>query len=167
MSHIQDLASITTIEQLNRLGLFDFRGLFAALQPPQPGVLRGRFRGEFVGPGWLRRLAGPLLVVTGLGGWWGKDFDEQGNAVNLALREGRLERLFPMSLVEQASTIDGKPGLALHYASDNPLPWPLIVDELRSLTPQLVLGMTLADLGPLRRLALPFVLHPVEAGRGL
>jgi len=162
-----DFASITTIDQLNRLALFDFRGLFAALQPPAAGDLSGRYRGEFVGPGWLRRLAGPLLVVTGLGGWWGKDFDGQGNAINLALRKGQLERVFPMSLVEQASFIDGKSGLALHYAKSNPFPWPLIVDELRGITPQLILGMTLADLGPLRRLALPFVLHPVEGERGL
>jgi hypothetical protein len=129
--------------------------------------LRGRFRGEFVGPAWLRRLAGPLLVVTGLGGWWGKDFDDQGNAINLALRKGNLERVLPMSLVEQVSFIDGKPGLALHYAAGNPFPWPLIIDELRSITPQLTLGMTLAELGPLRRLALPFVLHPEEGEHGL
>ena len=166
MTASQDFATKSKIDQLNCLGLFDFRGLFAALEPPGAEDFHGCYRGEFVGPGWLRRLAGPLLVVTGLGGWWGKDFDGQGKAVNLALREGSLKRVFPMFLVEEESLIDGKRGLALHYEADNPFPWPLIVDELRIVAPQLILGMTMVRLGPLHRLALPFVLHPVEDERG-
>ena len=89
--------------ELNRLGLLAFPPLFAALEPPPADSLRGVFRGAFVGPGWLRWLAGPLLAVTGLGGWWGKDFDEQGNAVNLVMRQGQLQRRYPMLLGEDIS----------------------------------------------------------------
>ncbi len=158
---------ITQVDQLNRLSFFAFRGLFSSLEPPKAGIMRGFFRGMFVGPGWLRRLAGPLLAVTGLGGWWGKDFSVEGHACNLVLRNGQYKRCFPMTLVEQGSFIDGKPGLALRYEASNPFPWPLIVDELRCIHQELVLGMTMARLGPLQRLALPFVLQPVEAIDGL
>ena len=158
---------ITKIDQLNHLSLFAFRGLFSSLEPPKTSLMQGFFRGMFVGPGWLRRLAVPLLVVTGLGGWWGKDFSTEGHACNLVLRKGQFKRCFPMTLVEQASFIDGRPGLALRYAASNPFPWPLIVDELRCINQDLVLGMTMAKLGPLQRLALPFVLQPVEDIDGL
>ena len=129
--------------------------------------LTGIFRGIFVGPGWLRQIWGPLLAVTGLSGWWGKEFDPQGSAINLVLRKGRYERRFPMVIVRQASNLDGKPGLALRYREDNPFPWPLIVDELRRIDSVMVLGMTLADVGPFRRMAFPFVLQSREAVDGL
>lgn len=158
---------ITHLERLNDLSLLDFPSLFASLELPARGSLLGLYRGSFVGPGWLRWLAGPLLVVTGLGGWRGKDFDAQGNAINLVWRNGHYERRFPMHLVEQASFIDGKPGLALHYDKHNPFPWPLIVDELRSLPSGRVLGMTMVAVGPLKRLALPFVLESRESVDGL
>jgi len=158
---------IIQAEQLNQLSLFDFSELFATLEPPRRESLRGIFRGSFVGPGWVRRLAGPLLVITGLGGWWGKDFDQQGNAINLVWYRGQMERRFPMLLVEQPSYIDRRSGLALHYAPENPFPWPWIVDELRSIHPGLILGMTMFRPGPLKRLALPFVLQPQENNDGL
>ena len=78
-----------------------------------------------------------------------------------------MERRFPMLLVEQASYIDRRPGLALHYAPENPFPWPWIVDELRSLHPGLILGMSMVRLNPLKRLALPFVLQHQENNDGL
>jgi hypothetical protein len=56
--------------------------------------------------------------------------------------------------------------LALSYEADNPFPWPLIVDELRSIQPDLVLGMTITRIGPLVRLPLPFVLQPRESMEG-
>ena len=62
--------------------------------------------------------------------------------------------------------IDGKPGLALSYEASNPFPWPWIVDELRSIQPDLVLGMTITQMGPLARLPLPFVLQPQESMEG-
>ena len=158
---------ILQAEQLNKLSLFDFPGLFATLEPPRRETLCGIFRGSFVGPGWVRQLARPLLVVTGLGGWWGKDFDLQGNAINLVWRRGQMQRRFPMLLAEGLSYIDRKPGLALHYAPENSFPWPWIVDELRSIHPGLILWMTMLQHGPLKRLALPFVLQPQENNDGI
>jgi hypothetical protein len=144
---------------LNCLGLFEFPRLFAALEPPAPDILRGVFKGSFVGPRWLRGLAGPLLAVTGLGSWWGKDFDQQGNAVNLVLRQGQIQRRFPMLLKEEVSRLDKRPGQSLYYAPQNPLPWPWIVDELRILQPDLLLGMSMLRPPAFKWLALPFVLE--------
>lgn len=158
---------ITHPQQLNELSLFSFPKLFATLDVPVPDRLQGLYQGEFVGPGWVRGLAGPLLVLTGLGGWWGKDFSPGGQAVNLVYKNERIERRFPMQLVPAVSYIDQKSGLALHYDRRNPFPWPWIVDELRSLGPDLLLGMTLVRFGPLRRLALPFTLAAREDMNGL
>ena len=150
---------VSQIEQLNQLSLLEFPELFTSLNPPRANSLHGLYQGIFVGPAWMRSLAGPLLAATGLGGWWGKEFDPEGNAINLVWRKGRIEHRFPMQLEEQVSYIDHKPGLALSYAPSNPFPWPWIVDELRIITSGLVLGMTIGIIGPLRRLPLPFVLQ--------
>jgi hypothetical protein len=154
-------------DAFNQMSLTQIRRLFTQLDPPEHASLRGIFRGLFIGPAWFRKLGGPLLAVTGLGGWWGKDFDPDGKAINLVLRKGHYERIFPMYIVQQASHLDRKPGLALRYQADNPFPWPLILDELRRVDAVLVLGMTLVDVGPLRRLPLPFILQSRETVDGL
>ena len=151
---------ISQFERLNRLSLFDFPGYFSSLEAPRAEALQGLFKGSFVGPGWLRELAGPLLVITRMGRWLGKDIDAGGRALNLVRTDGGIVQKLPMQLLEQESLIDGKPGLALSYEASNPFPWPFIVDELRSIQPDLVLGMTITRLGPLARLPLPFVLQP-------
>ena len=146
---------------LNLLSLSDLRKLFASLDPPDPASLTGFYRGLFVGPGWLRASWGPLLAITGLGGWWGKEFKGDG-AVNLVLRIGEYRRVFPMHFIQQPSYLDGRPGLALRYRRDNPFPWPIVLDELRRIDAETSLGMSLVDLGALRRQAFPFILHHRE-----
>jgi hypothetical protein len=153
----------SSIEQLYKLSLFEFPEYFSTLEPPPAGTLRGLYRGFFVGPAWLRQLARPLLVITRMGKWVGKDIDGEGKAINLvSTRVGIVEK-FPMQLVEQESLIDGKPGIALRYSASNPTPWPWIIDELRSIRGDLVLGMTITQIGPLKRLSLPFVLQSRES----
>jgi hypothetical protein len=150
--------------QLNQLSLADIRELFTTLDAPSPNSLYSLYRGAFVGPGWLRSSAGPLLTITGLGGWWGKEISPNASgAVNLVRRWGEYHRVFPMYFVQQISFLDGKPGLVLRYQKDNPFPWPLILDELRCLDAQNLLGMTLVDLPLLYRRAFPFILQRQEA----
>jgi len=155
------------LDELNRLKLGDFPALYRTLKLPEVSALEGYFRGAFVGPGWLRSIAGPGLVLTGLSGWWGKYFVGDGNAINLVMRNGALEKVFPMTLVSGTSLIDGLPGLTLHYESENPFPWPYIVDELRLIEPGLLLGMTSIKAKMLRGLLLPFTLHYQEQIDGL
>ena len=154
---------ISQLEQLNRLSLFEFPEYFSSLEVPNPDSLRGLYKGYFVGPTWLRKMAVPLLVITGMGDWRGKSIDPGGKIINLVSTKKGLERKMPMKLVEQDSLIDGKLGLALSYSASNPFPWPRVIDELRSIQPDLVLGMTIARMGPLVRLPLPFVLQPRES----
>jgi len=154
---------ISEVEQLNHLSLVEFPAYFSALDAPQASALRGLYRGSFVGPSWLQALAGPLLVITRMGKWIGKDIDPGGRALNLVRTKGGIVHKFPMQLVERESLIDGKPGLALRYEDSNPFPWPWIIDELRSIQPDLVLGMTITRIGPLVRLPLPFVLQTRES----
>ena len=151
----------------NSLSLKQFRDLFTTLRVPEPASMRGVYRAAFVGPGWLRASAGPALALTGLGGWWGKEFSLDGAAINIVLRAGKFSTRFPMKLVHARSFLDGRDGLALHYQADNPFPWTHIVDELRRIDEMTFLGMTLADASGLRALAFPFILQFQEHGYGL
>ena len=67
-----------------------------------------------------------------------------------------------MKFFQEKSFIDGREGLALHYQPGNPFPWMYIVDEIRLVDGQTLLGMTLANLRGLRSLAFPFILKKVE-----
>jgi len=151
------------VEQLNHLSLLDFPEYFSALDAPQASMMKGLYKGSFVGLAWLRALAGPLLVLTRMGKWLGKDIDPGGRAFNLVRTKGGIVQKFPMQLVERESLIDGKPGVVLRYEDCNPFPWPWIIDELRSIQPGMVLGMTITRIGPLVRLPLPFVLQSRES----
>jgi hypothetical protein len=148
--------------KLNGLSFRGFPELYASLEVPKISSFNGYYRGTFVGPGWLRASAGPALVISGLGGWWGKHFEGDGRAINLVGHGAKLETRFPMQLVEVTSAIDGQPGLALHYGRENPFPWPYIVDELRQLGEGAFLGMTYVDTKALRKLAFPFLLEYQE-----
>ena len=151
----------------NSLSLKQFHDLFVSLPVPEMDSVRGIYRASFVGPGWLRTSAGPALALSGLGGWWGKEFSPEGTAVNILLRAGRFSTRFPMKLVHAGSFIDGREGLALHYQAGNPFPWMYIVDELRRIDGTTLLGMTLANVNGLRGMAFPFTLQFQEHGYGL
>jgi len=152
---------------INSLSLQQFRKLFVSLPVPNPESIHGVYRAAFVGPVWLRTSAGPALALSGLGGWWGKEFSADGTAVNIVLRAGKFSTRFPMKLVQAKSFIDGRDGLAVHYQAGNPFPWMFIVDELRRMDEDTLLGMTLANVNGLRRLAFPFTLQFQAGGYGL
>jgi hypothetical protein len=147
------------VAELNQMNLKSFRELFTSLIVPDVISLRGTYRASFVGPAWLRTSANPALVITGLGGWWGKEFHDEGTAINIVLRAGKFSTRFPMKLVKAESFIDHKEGLALHYQQGNPFPWMYVVDELRQLDETTILGMTIPNVSGLRALAFPFILQ--------
>lgn len=152
------------LADLNHMSFNYFRGLFASLAIPVPDTLPGLYQASFVGPAWLRNSAGPALQLSGLGGWWGKQFALDGSATNLVLRDGALGTRFPMKLVSARSFIDGRMGLALHYQPGSPLPWPYVVDELRRIDAGNLLGMTIINMPGLRGLAFPFILQKSDKG---
>ena len=102
------------------------------------------------------------MTLAGLGGWWGKIFAGDGTAHNLVLRQGKLYRRFPIRMLTIPSLVDGKPGLTVQYTTECPFPWPHVIDELRCLDETCLLGLTIINLGFLRRLAFPFLLFPEE-----
>ncbi len=148
--------------EFNRMSLVEFREFFGSLAAPTPASLLGAYRAAFVGPGWVRFMAGPALALTGLGGWWGKEFLADGTAVNLVVSDGKLVRRFPMELINAPSLIDRKPGLSLRYRTGSPFPWMFVVDELRRVDSSTLLGMTLVDVRGLRSTAFPFILKKSE-----
>jgi hypothetical protein len=147
------------ISHLNGYPLHKFRTLFASLPVPEPNSIRGKYRGAFVGPAWVRASVKPALWIAGLSGWWGKEFYDDGTAINIVLRRGQFLTRFPMEFTRERSFIDGKEGVALHYQKSDPFPLPLIVDEIRRLDGVTLLGITRPNIPGLRWLALPFILQ--------
>jgi hypothetical protein len=145
-------------ESLTKGSLASFRTLFSSLTLPDLTALRGVYQSAFVGPLWLRTIAGPGLYPLGLGGWWGKQFDGHGRGSNIVQRGGRLSTMLPVTLAEMPSLIDQQPCLAVIYPPESPFPWPSVIDELRMIDDRRLLGMTLVTRRPLSRLALPFLL---------
>jgi hypothetical protein len=133
-----------------------YHGLAAPALP-----LEGHYRGELVGPAWFRRLASHVLGIGGLRGWWGKEFDGKGSAVNLVERDGQLARVLPMRVKVTASRATGATTVTLTYPASSPLPWRYVVDELREVeVGGVLLGLSGIALAKNRRLNLPFMLHP-------
>ncbi|UCC63575.1 MAG: hypothetical protein JSV36_00510 [Anaerolineae bacterium] len=138
------------------------RQVFESMEPPDLDTLVGTYRREYVGPAWLRRLAGLTLGLTVLRGWWGKDFPSPGRCENLVSRGGTIERVLPVEVVQAVSLLDGKMGITLAYSSDGPRPYRWVVDELRLTPTGSLLGMVVPVRRWLPRLALPFMLHPID-----
>lgn len=144
---------------LNQRSLASFQDLFATLAVPEIPALAGTYRGSFVGPGWVRALAGPALVLGGLPGWWGKRFDGEAEGTNLLQRGGKIEHAVPIHLQSRPSLIDGRPAVAVLYPGASPWPLPWLRDELRLLDDRSLLGMTMLALAGLHRFPFPFLLE--------
>lgn len=156
------MSGSTSIQELNRLPLAAFRELFAALGPVAVAEMHGRFHSQFVGPAWLRQTAPAALTLGGLGGWCGKVFDGQGGGQNLVRRRGDVRQVMPVVLQERPSLVDHHPTLTIVYPHTSPFPWPFIVDEVRRLNDQTLLGLTLITRFGLSRWAFPFLLHQAD-----
>lgn len=149
-----------TWPNLNDLWLREFRPLYKRLDFPLLESLQGTHRGEVVGPRWVRRLAPVAFALGGLGGWWGKRFDAEGNGVNIVRRGGRHVEVMPVQVVLRPSLVDGKACLTIIYPPETtPFPMSRVMDELRQLDENRLLGLAIVQQRGLRRFSLPFVLH--------
>ena len=146
----------------NRGSLGYYSALFRTRPPPDLASLAGSHRASFVGPGWLRATSGPTIALGGLGGWWGKSFDLQGNGTNVVRRHGALVQTLPMRATPAASLVDGRQGITISYAPGSPVPWPWVVDEARRLDETTLLCLTIIKAPGLRRLWFPFILRRQE-----
>lgn len=136
-----------------------FPTLFRSLPILPVGSLQGRYSGHLTGPDWLRVLTGPILGLVGLPRWWGKLLTGHGAGFNLAQQRQTIAATVPFRLERRPSLIDGRLGVTLIYPETARLPLPWLVDELRPLDENTLLGMSmLARLG-LHRLSMPFLLH--------
>lgn len=136
---------------------------FRAAAEPELGALVGRHQATF--SGWLR-LGGPLsMSLTGMHGWWGKQFRPAPAAggdtlegENLVRRHGRLVESIPMSAQLGPSRVDGRTAILVEYPPDAPWPHNRVRDELRPLDDRTLLGLSFGlPLAP--RGGAPFVVH--------
>ena len=126
----------------------------AALEPAVDDLL-GEFRGEFIGPAWLRAVGPASMRLGRMPGWWGKRFglSQGGNSplagVNLVSSGGVVSDSLPMVADVGPSRIDGRLALIIGYPVDAPFPWPRVTDELRPFGDDALLGMTFGIPGSL------------------
>jgi hypothetical protein len=146
-------------DALSGAPLSRIRQVFAGLEPAPAQVRFGFFRASFIGPWWLRSSAGPSLALSGLAGWQGKRFLDEGTATNVLKAKGGLVEKLRMQCQPHVSAIDGRSGVALRYGATAVPPWRWVVDELRVLDDDTLLCMTTVDLPLLRRLSFPFLLR--------
>ena len=154
-----DASSQQVLLEARSGSLSSCRDMFSSKEPPEPALLQGVYQAAFVGPAWLRLSAGPSLALLGLRGWWGKEFDGAGGAINLVSRGTDLVDKYSMRVESAVSLIDHKDSVRLSYPSSNPFPWPWVIDELRQIDQDHLLGMTIVNLAWLRRIAFPFLLR--------
>lgn len=131
---------------------------FATLPPTDLERLTGTWRARFVGPRWVRALAGPAIAAAGMRGWAGKRVEGPDRAVNLVRRGAALVDDRPLTVRRGPSLVDGREAHLLVYPGAG-LPWRHVVDELRAVDAANVLGMTALDLPLLRRAVFPFLLE--------
>jgi hypothetical protein len=143
--------------------LREYRARFRDLPSPSLASLAGRFRGELVGPLWLRLAGRPLLALLGMRGWWGKEFSADGQGHNLVRRGGRLVPSEPVVLREGPSRVDGRWGVRVEYPREASWQWRLFVDELRWTDGRTLLAESHLKLPLLEWVTLPFLLRREEA----
>ena len=114
------------------------------------------------------RWATPVfLALTGMPGWWGKEFAADDSRVlrgnNITERAGSLAPSLAMTARLDASRVDGRPALVAVYDGDAPWPWRGVRDELRPLPDGRLLGLSFGLVPPLPTPA-PFLLERVTQG---
>jgi hypothetical protein len=138
---------------------------FREAREPKLEAIVGAFEGSYAGPAIVRLPAPLFMAITGMPGWFGKEFDPPGSDAtvlsgrNLIRRHGSLDRSIPMRARVAPSRIEGRLALVLSYPSDARWPWRRTTDELRPLDDETLLGIGFVDAPVIRRLALPFVLR--------
>ena len=136
-------------------------------EAPEPALdtLVGVHEGSFAGPAFVRLPAPLFMVLTGMPGWFGKEFDPPGSdpaqlsGRNLVRRRGAVHPSIPMQAQVAPSRVDGRLALVLSYPSDARWPWRRTTDELRPLDDQTLLGVGFVDAPLIRGLPLPFLLR--------
>jgi hypothetical protein len=139
--------------------------IFREAQEPTLDTLVGFHEGSFAGPAFVRLPAPLFMALTGMPGWFGKEFDPPGSdpallsGRNLVWRRGAVGRSITMLAQVAPSRVDGRLALVLSYPSDARWPWRRTTDELRPLDDQTLLGVGFVDAPLIRGLPLPFLLR--------
>lgn len=141
--------------------LVSLRRAWRSLDLPDLRTLPGDWEAEFVAP--LRRVAPIGLGIFGLPRWYGKRLALEagrGRGTNLLRTPSGLQETLPMQVATGLSSIDDHPAVIVSYARGSRRPWPWVVDELRQLDADTLVGMTVVDLPVLGRLGgTPFLLR--------
>lgn len=146
----------------------DFTTAFRAAPEPTLDLLVGRHRAVLGGPAWLRHPAKAIMDLTGLPGWWGKEFsapEDRPDTLrghNIVAVDGELRPSLPMRARLGPSRVDGRTALLLTYPPQTPrFPWHATTDEVRQVGEGLLLGLSFV-VPYLPPGGTPFLLRPDE-----
>jgi hypothetical protein len=156
-----------TAQKLNKALLKSIQEIYSKAPAPTLGALSGIYQAEFTGPSWLQNLAPASLRLVHFANWWGKRFLSAQHGVNLFYDHRGLREDFPFTVNSMPSLVDGKAGLTVQYEQSVPFPWPYVIDELRFIEQNCLLGITVVNIGMLSKLSFPFLLHFWENHNGL
>ena len=153
--------------ELNKASLKSICEIYSKSAAQTLRALSGIYQAEFTGPSWLQNVAPASLRLVHFANWWGKRFLSAQHGVNLFYDHRGLREDFPFTVRPMPSLVDGKAGLTVQYEQSAPFPWPHVIDELRFIEQDCLLGMTVVNIGVLRELPFPFLLHFRENLNGL
>ena len=145
--------------ELNGMSLGAIIGRFAELPVPDPHDWVGSYRGEIVGPAFVRLSAGPSNLMNGIVGWLGKEIGSDLSGLNLVRRGGRVVAVVPFKVETRTSLADGKGVPAIVYSPENRFPVNRVIDEFRILDDNCLLCLTHYELPLMRSRQFPFLLH--------
>jgi hypothetical protein len=138
------------------------RRAFRETPEPELSALEGRHEAKFAG--WIRVGGPPAMGLTGMLGWWGKQFrwppggGDSLEGENLVRRRGEIMESIPMTAEIAPSRVDGRATILIRYPPDARWPHHRVNDELRPLDEETLLGLSFGlPLSP--EGGAPFILH--------
>ncbi len=136
--------------------------IFATLPSPAQTMIDGLYEAHFVGPWFMRVSARPTMNIFSLPNWFGKRFLSPSTACNVIIQNGQQQQVIPMQGTYTQSCIDQKDCYTLTYDATAPIPWRYVRDDLKQLSPTVLLGLTTVQLPILSWFKFPFLLVKVE-----
>lgn len=138
--------------------------MYSSLQPVES--LQGVYKADIPGPRILLPFKYLFLRLSGLPGWFGKDFKGEF-ALNMLQQKNRLVRGPKMLLAQKPHKTDQRTGLVATYHHDAPWLWRRCTDEFRHLSEDTILGVSYFNVPGFRNRPILFMLHKQEGHKGV
>lgn len=132
----------------------EYREVFRQLSPLPAEQLKGSYNQIPLGSVSGTKFWMLSIIIAGLPGIQGKEFDQNGEGFNLCYLVDGIKKIGPIYIAGVGpSIIDGKPSLIIRYRSKR-----YMIDELRFLDENTLMGMGYFKFGFIHSPGYPFLL---------